>query len=163
MKNILLMICLTLLGIGLVSAEGQTFTEARQLIDSQIRCDALTEGQLEAIGEYYMEQMHPGEAHELMNRMMVSQIGEKGEEQMHVQMARSLYCNESGRGMMGGGMMQMMGGFGGMGPGMIGFGYGGGWNFLNVLYSVLLIGLIILVYVWIARLWKDMKHRGSRR
>ncbi len=65
-----------------------------------------------------------------------------------------LYCNNNiyaGYGMMGGGMMNIM-----MGSGMMGnWGYFGYWNFLNVLYAVLLIGLIILVYSWITKLWGD--------
>ncbi len=51
-------------------------------------------------------------------------------------------------------MMKMMMG-GNMGYGMMGnygFGY---WNFINILYTILLIGLIILVYFWIIKLWRD--------
>ena len=29
------------------------------------------------------------------------------------------------------------------------------WNFLSTLFIILLIGLIVLVYLWIARLWKN--------
>ena len=49
--------------------------------------------------------------------------------------------------------------------GMIGdWGYGlGYWNFMNVLYVVLLIGLIILVYLWIIKLWKDFYGRKKQK
>ena len=71
-------------------------------------------------------------------------------------MAKRLYCNEDVGGMMGGGMMNMMGN-NMMGSGMMGnWGYGFGyWNFFNILYAVLFIGLIVLVYLWIIKLWKD--------
>ena len=53
-----------------------------------------------------------------------------------------------------------------MGSGMMGnsFGYGFGyWSFLNVLYVTLLIGLIILVYIGIIKLWKDIKNKGAKK
>ena len=59
-----------LAGIGPVSSHEHDFAETKKLLDSGVRCDQLTEEQLEAIGDYYMEQMHPGEAHELMDKMM---------------------------------------------------------------------------------------------
>ena len=144
--------------ISLVFAHEHNFAETKQLIDSGIGCDKLTDEQLEAIGEYYMEQMHPGEAHEMMDKMMGGE-GSESLKQMHIQMAKRLYCNEDIGGMMGGGMMNMMMGGGNMmGSGMMGnlgynFGY---WSFLNVLYAILLIGLIILVYLGIIKLWKDL-------
>jgi len=141
----------------------------------------LTEEQLEAIGDYYMEQMHPGEAHELMDKMMGGE-GSESLRQMHVTMAKRLYCNEDAGGMMGSGqtmgMMNMMGGnmMGMMGDSMMGgqvpqttmqgmSGNWGGlwyWNVLNVLYAILLIGLIILVFFGIIKLWKDISQ-GKRR
>src|SRR3989344_4216742 len=59
-----------LLNMGIVSAHEHDFGETKQLIDSGISCDKLTDEQLESIGDYYMEQMHPGEAHEMMDMMM---------------------------------------------------------------------------------------------
>ena len=76
------------------------------------------------------------------------------------------------------GMMNMMGGnmIGMMGDSMMGgqvpqttmqgmSGNWGGlwyWNVLNVLYAILLIGLIILVFFGIIKLWKDISQ-GKRR
>ena len=69
-----------------------------------------------------------------------------------------------GYGMMGGfgrtnygGMMNMVMG-NNFGYGMMGnYGYGlGYWNLINFLSLVLVIGLIILVYLWIMKLWKDV-------
>ncbi len=143
-----------LLNISLVFAHEHDFAETKQLIDSGISCDKLTDEQFESIGEYYMEQMHPGEAHEMMDQMMGGE-GSDSLKQMHIQMAKRLYCNEDVGGMMGGGMMSMMMGNNMMGSGsmgMMGSGMMGNWNFINILYIILLIGLIILVYLWILKL-----------
>src|SRR3989339_1349194 len=110
MKKIILLIIglVLLLNLSLVSAvTQQELNEAKDLIDSKVSCDKLTNDQLEIIGEYYMEQMHPGESHEIMHKMMGLQEGSETEEQFHVNMAKTIYCGESG-GMMGGGMMNMM-------------------------------------------------------
>jgi len=154
------------LGINLALAHGN-FNETKKLIDSEISCNELSDEQLEEIGDYYMEQMHPGESHELMHQMMGGEDSDTTK-QMHIQMAKSIYCGETssgmmGNNMMGGGMMNMMGGnmmdnadYGMMGNYGSGFGYGG---FINILYTILLIGLIILVYLWIAKLLKDTKNK----
>ena len=42
-----------------------------------------------------------------------------------------------------------------MGYGMMDQGYGY-WNFVNFLSVVLTIGLIILVYLWIIKIWKEV-------
>ena len=80
--------------------------QAKTLIDSNISCNNLTNDQLEIIGEYNMEQMMPGEAHERAHQMMGLTEGSEAEEQFHINMAKRIYCNENvGGGMMGGGMM----------------------------------------------------------
>ena len=159
MKNILLTVgIILLLSISIVSAHEHDFSETKQLIDSGVSCDKLTGEQLEAVGEYFMEQMHSGEAHELMDQMMGGE-GSESLKQMHIQMAKRIYCNEDVSGMMGsGGMMGMMPMMMNMmGSGMMGnWGYSFGyWNFINILYVILLIGLIILVYLWIIKLWRN--------
>ncbi len=168
----ILIFSMLLLNVSLVSAHEHNFAETKQLIDSGIGCDKLADEQLEAIGEYYMEQMHPGEAHEMMDKMMGGE-GSDTLKQMHIQMARRLYCNEDVGGMMGGGMMNMMmgsnmmgsGSMGMMGSGMMGnWGYGFGyWNFINILYIILLTGLIILVYLWILKLWRNIQSKGGKK
>src|SRR3990167_8469580 len=157
---------------GLVSAiTPQEIDEAKNLIDSKVDCKSLSDSQLEILGEYYMEQMHPGEAHELMHKMMGLQEGSDTERQFHINMARTMYCGESGGMMSSGGMMGMMGMMMNMmGSGMMGgqnvqggmmqdtmgnWGYNlGYWGFVNALYVILLIGLTILVYLGIIKLWK---------
>ena len=144
MKEIstIMIFSMLLLSVSLVFAHEHNFDETKQLIDSGISCDKLTDEQLESIGDYYMEQMHPGEAHELMDQMMGGE-GSNGLRQVHIQMAKRLYCNEDVGGMMGD-MMNMMG------SGMMGnyptyYGYN---NFWNILYLVFLIGVIALI-VWL--------------
>lgn len=161
-------------GIGILFAQSDadSIAQGKALVESKASCDNLSEAQLESIGEYYMEQMHPGKQHEYMDSMM----GGEGSESLrsaHMQMAQVLYCGKTdtqltyggmmGMGMMGGGMMggYGTGGYGMMGRGMMGsgalgtsgygmMGYGSpyfaGWGITDILVVILLIGLILLVY-----------------
>src|SRR3989339_870163 len=99
-----------LLNLSLVSAiTQQEIDEAKSLVDLNVDCKNLSDSQLEILGEYYMEQMHPGEAHELMHKMMGLQEGSEAEEQFHINMAKTIYCGEGGAmgsvSMMGNNMM----------------------------------------------------------
>jgi len=163
-KTILVIFAVLMLTLNLVNAiTQQEIKEAKGLIDSKVDCKSLSDAQLEIIGEYEMELMHPGDSHEAMHKMMGLKEGSEPEKQFHINMAKTIYCGESG-GVMGGGMMSMMMG-GNTGYGMMGnYGYGlGYWNFLNVLYAILLIGLIILVYLGIIKLWKNMKNKDGKK
>ena len=181
-KIMLVGFVLVMFASGLFSAiSANELTEAKKIIDAGTACTNLSNEQLELIGESYMEQMHPGDAHELMHKMMGLQEGSDTEKQFHVNMAKTIYCNESnaGTGMMGSGMIGgMMGNnlttngmmAGGIAGNMMGNGAGstqwtmaygtatsaGNWasNLYGILYIVLLIGLIILVYLAIVKLWK---------
>jgi uncharacterized membrane protein len=134
--------------------------EGRKLVESKISCDELNDEQLELIGEYYMEQMHPGEAHEAMHEMMGMEEGTEYHEQVHVNMAKTMYCGEGS--MMGGGMMGMMGSGGMMDTKAYNYKKSGGmmnmmgsWPFswfgmgIGLLYMVLFWGLIIWLIVWL--------------
>lgn len=102
------------------------FEEAKDLIDSQITCEELSDSQLEILGEYYMELMHPGELHIIMDNRM----GGEGSESLrlaHINIGNMQYCGEYG-GM--GGVGFMMGG-GMMGGGMMGS-YSGGDSYSSV-------------------------------
>ncbi len=105
---IFIVVVILLANSSLVSAiTQQEINEAKNLTDSKADCKNLSDSQLEIIGEYYMEQMHPGESHELMHTMMGLGEGSEDEKQFHINMARTIYCGEHG--MMGsGGMMGMM-------------------------------------------------------
>ena len=155
MKKIIFIMALILLfNLSVVNAiTQQEINEAKGLIDSKVDCKSLSDSQLEIIGEYEMELKHPGDSHEAMHKMMGIKEGSEAEKQFHINMAKTIYCGE-GNGMMGSaGMMNMM-----MGGNMMGnYGYGFGyWNFLNFLYLILIIGLIILVYLGIVKLWKNL-------
>jgi len=157
MKKIftILIFGMLLLSVSLVFAHEHDFNETKQLIDSGISCDKLTDEQLESIGDYYMEQMHPGEAHEMMDQMMGGE-GSESLRQVHINMAKRLYCNEDVGGMMGGGMMNIMMGNNMMGSGgMTGYGMMGGYpayygynSLLGILWLVFLVGAIALI-IWL--------------
>lgn len=143
-----------LITLSLLSAHEYNFNETKQIIDAGISCNKLTDEQLEAMGDYYMEQMHSGEAHELMDKMMGGE-GSESLKQIHINMAKNFYCNENvymGYGMMGSrGMMRNYGN---------NFGY---WNFINIFYLILLVGIIILIILLIVKLWKSMGDKKSRK
>ena len=143
---ILLAVVLVAIISSPVYAHGdESFSEAEKIIAAKIPCDQLTEKQLEILGDYYMEQMHPGDMHVMMDQMM----GGEGSETLrraHINMAKSFYCGEHES--VSGGMMdfmmvrQYLGGVNMMG---FGTGYGmmgaGGW---------LGMGLFGLVYLAVA-------------
>lgn len=77
----------------------------REIVDADTPCSELSSEQLEAVGDYFMEQMHPGTAHERMDEMMGGE-GSDSLRQAHISMAQNLYCDdEQGSGMMHGGAM----------------------------------------------------------
>ena len=169
---ILTMTIVAILLLPLISAS-EDFAEAKQLIASGASCKELTSEQLELMGDYYMEQMHPGEAHELMDNMMGGE-GSESLKLVHINMAKRIYCKENiyiGYGMMAGNEMMGQGRQGMMQRGIInndyGYGYGmmgsynSGYNFIDFLYSLLLIGLLVLIILWIVKSLKGMKNTGS--
>jgi hypothetical protein len=147
LKIIIILFVVLIISSSIVSAHGEEiFAEAEEIIEAKISCDQLTDDQLEVIGDYYMEQMHPGEAHEQMDSMMGGE-GSESLRLMHISMARSFYCGESNT--MSSGMMDMMMGRGMMvqetgGFGMWPFGFlSAGLSFTMVLLLILLIGLVV--------------------
>ena len=152
MKKITSILVILLLSIVVVLAQeshDSEIEEGKKLVESKMSCDKLSNEQLEAIGDYYMEQMHPGEAHEIMDNMMGGE-GSESLKQVHINMARRIYCNENiyiGYGMMGsGGMMNMLG-RGMMGNYPAGYDYSnyGYWN----IFWILLLAAVIFLVVWI--------------
>jgi len=192
MKKMFIYFMVLVLAVSIAYSDTEDFAEAKKLIDAKTPCAKLTEKQLEMIGDYLMEQAHPGEAHEVMDNMMGGE-GSESLRLMHIAMAKRIYCNDInssinygfggmmngayGRGMMGnlqdgyysdvnkkgvayGGKTQMMNG-GMFGYGMMGnYGY---WGFYNFLTIALFIGLVILVYLWIIKIWKDIFRKNRLR
>ena len=156
MKKIIFFVML-LLSVVFVAAHSGEIEEGKILAESNVSCNSLNDAQLEAIGEYYMEQMHPGEAHELMDSLMGGESSESLR-QMHIYMAKRLYCGEYGNnyGMMGGNMMSGNNGLMPMmaGGNMMGYannfgmmGYGGLWSLWGLLWMAVWIGILALI-VW---------------
>ena len=163
MKKITSILVIFLLGIVAVLAQENhdgEIEEGKKLVESKMSCDKLSNEQLEAIGDYYMEQMHPGEAHEIMDNMMGGEDSESLK-QVHINMARRIYCNENiyiGYGMMGsGGMMNMMGrGMMGSYPASYDYSNYGYWN---IFWTLLFVAAIFLI-VWIIHRFR-MKKTAS--
>jgi uncharacterized membrane protein len=150
---VMLLITSIITAADITAAENLTeeVENGRKLIESAVPCSQLDNGELEMIGEYYMEQMHPGEAHEAMHAMMFSNNKEAGES-MHIFMAKKGYCGESTTMMpMGatGGMMNM--GNMGMMNSMSGntmMGYSAGFWLWNIIWYLFWLGVIALI-IWI--------------
>ena len=130
---------------GFVAANSmENFSQAEKLINEGVSCDQLTDEQLELIGDYYMEQMHSGEAHEYMDQMMGGE-GSESLRQVHIAMAKRIYCNENvytNYGMMGGNMMN------GYMTGMAGYNYQPytyGFNWLFTIVLALIITLLVIL------------------
>lgn len=135
-----------MMGGYVVSDDGRTAREEAEgkvivgdLANGSVTCDALTWEDFERIGEYYMGLM-VGDAHVSMNAMMERQLGEEGEEQMHILMGKRLSgCDPTaGAGTAAWGsswfpMMGMMGGISGRqwGYGMMGGSFGTGWGLVS--------------------------------
>src|SRR3989344_4253021 len=128
--SILIMALLILPGLVLAAEE---FTITKQLIDSRANCDNLNDEQLESMGDYYMEQMHPGQAHEFMDSMMGGE-GSESLKLVHINMAKRIYCNEDV---------------------YIGYGMGAfGWIFM-----ILIVVALVLLIMWLIKQLQNPKHR----
>ena len=127
----------------------EVFERAEQIIDSGVSCSELSEEDLEALGDYYMEQMHPGQEHVLMDQRMGGE-GSEGLRNMHISMGIRFYCDEEyisdvsfrsgGYGMMGGGMMGNYGGS--YGSSLV---YWSVWWIITILILIILVLIIILL------------------
>ncbi|MEW6329505.1 MAG: SHOCT domain-containing protein [Candidatus Micrarchaeota archaeon] len=143
------------------SVSQNELAEAKQLIDSNVSCANLSDEQLELVGEYFMEQMHPRGAHEMMHRMMGLSEGTQEEKNFHISMARNTYCRESRSvgmmcGMMTMGDMMSYGGGGIIdGGGMMnGHGTYGVWN--ASFFWIVALTVFVLLVAW---LYKNISTR----
>ena len=156
MQAILILVAILFVNIWFISAHGEeTFAQAEEIIKQKLSCENLTEEQLEILGDYYMEQMHPGELHEIMDE----RIGGEGSEslrQAHISMGLAFYCGEHQY--MSIGMMNLMMGRGTTGyAGMMGNYYDNtnGSNAFAWLFNFLLIaGLVLLIVLLVKQIKK---------
>ncbi len=91
MKNAFVLLFLLAIAVGPVAA-ADDYSDAIGLIKQGVPCANLTQAQLERIGDYAMEQMHPGEAHTRMEAMMGGE-GSESLRQAHVRLAMAAYCD----------------------------------------------------------------------
>ena len=75
------------------ASEAEEIERGSQLVKSRVSCSGLNEEQLENIGEYYMELMHPGELHEIMDERLGGE-GSESLELAHINIAKMMYCGE---------------------------------------------------------------------
>ena len=166
MKSKIFLLVLLIL-LSNVYAENE-FIEAEELIRQKIHCESLTDDQLELMGDYYMEQLHPGERHEFMDRIMGGE-GSVQLRQVHIIMARSFYCGESkamssgmmnvmmGRTLQNGGMMNMMWGCGYGFGNTSWFGIGLIWLFLLILVAF----IFGIIFWWTYKIIMN-EHKGRK-
>lgn len=138
-------ILFTCMLLAAVPGFAEDFTEATSLIAAKTPCSQLTQDQLEKIGDYYMEQMHPGSQHEAMEEAMGGE-GSGTVKAVHISMAQRLYCNDyasaASYGMYG--MMNTGGMMNGWGNGMM----NNGLSWINQLTWIL-----FMILVWVATGW----------
>ena len=152
-KPLALIIAFVLI-LSLVYANGEeVFLKAEEIIKQKIPCNLLSENQLESIGEFYMEQMHPGELHEIMDERMGGE-GSASLRQTHISLAKAFYCGENQ--MMSVGMMNTM-----MGRGEINNQKSTTYTFSFPLASMIILGLIFIVLIIIITLL--LSKSGGRR
>ncbi len=152
--------------IGIMAHAEEDFAQAEELIKQKISCSSLNDEQLELIGDYYMEQMHPGELHEIMDERMGGE-GSESLRQTHIAIARAFYCGE--RGYMSANMMNIM--MGRNSFGMMGYAqnyqnsYGiSGANTLNLIILILIIIIIVLLIVLlIKKIFQSNKNKRRSR
>ena len=130
--------------------EGEAIWEKLQA--KEVECQDLTNDNYAALGEYFMGQsIGDTQRHAVMNQMMTSMMGEKGEEQMHIVMGKRL----SGCGV---GFMPMMGYYGNnMMGGWNGFGLLG-WLPMLIFWALLILGVVALIR-YLARLGQTREDK----
>lgn len=155
------------------AAEADDIAAGRTLVQSNASCSIMNSSQLELIGDYYMEQMHPGAAHDAMDRMLGGE-GSSALAAAHIQMAQVIYCGQTNGTATYGGMMGMFPLFAsgpGYGPrfgGMMGSGMMGNWGYgmmgdwwwvFGAAFWLLLFAALVLVVVW---LYRQVMGKGSQ-
>lgn len=132
---------------GREEQEGKGVWEKLQA--KQLECKGLTDNQYGSLGEYFMGQsIGDTQRHEAMNQMMISMMGEEGEEQMHIAMGKRLSgCDPNAQVPSSGvGFMPMMWMVKGGGNPMMGWGFGIlGWLFMIIFWVLIILGVVALI------------------
>lgn len=125
---------------------------SKQKIDTipELDCEKIIDDDLERLGDAVMEQQHPGQAHEVMDRMMGGE-GSDSLQQIHIAMGSNyLGCEGNSE-------------FGMMGRGQVGFGsmmgYGGFSNVHGLLAGATWMALIIFL---VAGTYFFIKQAGKK-
>ncbi len=132
----------------------EEIAKAKEIIKNKTQCNNLTLEQLEVLGDYYMEQMHPGELHEIMDERMGGE-GSTSLRQVHISIGRMFYCGENQA--MSGGMMNMIMGRNMMSSGMMNQIsdknnlFGGVWIFSWLFVILIIVALILLIILLIKK------------
>jgi hypothetical protein len=177
--TLVLMLSVAALGVS-AHDDADEILEGQTIVEAGTSCGQLTDGQLEAVGEYLMEQMHPGETHDVMHQMMGIEENTEAHETFHFNLARAMYCGESTTSMMpmmraANTMMQgpvgqryggMMGGIAQTGQ-RTGYGMMGGYRAVPgyIALNTLLLGILCIVAI-IAIVWLIIRlvtSDGKRR
>lgn len=140
MKRLVLFVIILILLVDNIAFANEDFDKAVELIQNKVTCDKLTNEQLEIIGDYFMEQMHPGKLHEIMDERMGGE-GSENLKLVHINMAKMFYCGQSNVIPMS--MMSVMmnrGGFNMM-----------GYN--NLFYGMGWFGMLFMILFWIGIIW----------
>lgn len=85
------LLILSLAGTATAHA-GESFNQTEDMIKEGTPCSELSDDQLAAIGDYYMEQMHPDEMHDMMDERMGGE-GSESLREAHIHMAEQYYCD----------------------------------------------------------------------
>ena len=149
MRRINVLVIAVFLSVVLASAsELEAVQNGENLVKSRVSCSNLNSEQLESIGEYFMELMHPGELHELMDTRMGGE-GSETLRQAHINIAKMMYCGD--RTAMPQNMMNLMmnrGGYGMMGNFYSGYGMMGTWGLLYGGWIMLFWILVIILAIY---------------
>src|SRR3989344_194961 len=153
-NKLIALLILSLFMINLASSNMEDFEEAKNIISSKVSCGDLSEKQLEILGDYYMEQMHPGEVHERMDAMMGGE-GSESLRQVHINMGIRFYCGGNNYY----GMMGMMYNNGNVNN-VYGYGFIGVFSWI---FMVIVIIALVLLIIWLFKKIQSSEHKTERR
>ena len=83
---------LLILAVPGLTHDDENFTVAQELVDARVPCSNLTQEQLIAVGDLFMEKTNPGPTHEAMDAAMVE--GSEMWKQEHLRVGNLLYCQD---------------------------------------------------------------------